>query len=460
MRFGERVFETTDTEGTGDYALAGAATGHQTFLAGIGAGDLVGYTVTDGTNWETGFGTLSSGPATLTRAGIIDSSNSGAAYNWGPGTKNIYCGPIGAVFTSLIKTHKGSAAPAWLPPGALWVDDSASPWLLKIKKTSGSVTLGRVDATNGRFISEAVKAADIASASVLDLGAATGDYIHITGTTGITELGTADAGIERTLVFDGALVLTHHATKLILPGGVNITTAAGDAARFRSEGGNSWKCVAFQRAGGIDGADIRSGTVPAARMPTFTLDVQIITASGNWTKPAGAIYSDVELLGGGGGGARNVTNSAFGGGGAGGYSRKHYLASALDATEAVVIGAAGPGRTSGTGNGTAGGASTFKGQTANGGGAGTTSDGGNGGTASGGDINIQGQGGYADGSNNRSWGGLAAGGLGVPGSRDQNGATSGFVDAHGYGCGGAGNVGANAGNGAPGVCIVRTLCIT
>lgn len=264
MRFGERVFETTDTTGTGSYALNGAATGHQTFLAGIGAGDLVGYIVTDGTNWEVGFGTLSSGPATLTRDGIIDSSNSGAAVNWGAGTKNIYSAPIAAVLTSLIKGHKGSAAPAWLPAGGLWVDDGATPWLLKMKKSSGSVTLGRVDATNSRFISEAVKGADIASAGSIDIGAATGDLVHITGTTTITALGTANQGTERTLVFDGALTLTHNATSLILPGGANIVTAAGDVARMRSEGSGNWRCVGYQRASGKATLAITSTDLPAA----------------------------------------------------------------------------------------------------------------------------------------------------------------------------------------------------
>lgn len=264
MRFGERVFETTDTTGTGSYALNGAATGHQTFLAGIGAGDLVGYIVTDGTNWEVGFGTLSSGPATLTRAGIIDSSNSGAAVNWGAGTKNIYSAPIAAVLTSLVKTHKGSAAPAWLPAGALWVDDGATPWLLKIKKSSGSVTLGRVDATNGRAIFEGSQGTDIASASSIDIGAATGDLVHITGTTTITALGTADAGVERTLVFDGILTLTHNATSLILLGGANITTAAGDVVRMRSEGSGNWRQVGGWRANGKAWVAIGSSDLPAA----------------------------------------------------------------------------------------------------------------------------------------------------------------------------------------------------
>ena len=48
------------------------------------------------------------------------------------------------------------------------------------------------------------KGTNIASAAAINLGAATGDYVVITGTTTITSLGTADAGTERTLVFSGS----------------------------------------------------------------------------------------------------------------------------------------------------------------------------------------------------------------------------------------------------------------
>lgn len=92
--------------------------------------------------------------------------------------------------------------------------------------------------------------ANIASASAIDLGGATGDFTAITGTTTITSLGTAPAGIERTVYFTSILTLTHNGATLVLPGGANIVTAAGDAAKFRSHGGGSWRCVSFLRATG------------------------------------------------------------------------------------------------------------------------------------------------------------------------------------------------------------------
>jgi hypothetical protein len=89
---------------------------------------------------------------------------------------------------------------------------------------------------------------DIASATTTNIGAATGNYVNVTGTTTITGLGTVQAGTERTVTFAGILTLTHNGTSLILPGAANIVTAAGDVAIFRSLGSGNWKCVSYQRA--------------------------------------------------------------------------------------------------------------------------------------------------------------------------------------------------------------------
>lgn len=102
---------------------------------------------------------------------------------------------------------------------------------------------------------EQAQATAVASAATVDLGAiATGSYVHITGTTTITAFGTVASGISRTVVFDGALTLTHNSTSLILPGGANITTAAGDVAIFRSEGSGNWRCEFYQPASGYQAA--------------------------------------------------------------------------------------------------------------------------------------------------------------------------------------------------------------
>ncbi len=94
------------------------------------------------------------------------------------------------------------------------------------------------------------QSANVASATTLDLKDIGGDYTHITGSgatiTGIAEL---EAGVVRTLVFDGANTLVYNATSFILPGSANITTAAGDIAVATSEGSGNWRLAYFPADG-------------------------------------------------------------------------------------------------------------------------------------------------------------------------------------------------------------------
>jgi hypothetical protein len=89
----DRVQETTTTTGTGTITLAGAATQYQTFAVGVGTGNVTYYCLLsgDGTNWETGIGTIGgSGPYTLARTTILSSSNSGAAISL-TGSSVVFC---------------------------------------------------------------------------------------------------------------------------------------------------------------------------------------------------------------------------------------------------------------------------------------------------------------------------------------------------------------------------------
>jgi hypothetical protein len=139
------------------------------------------------------------------------------------------------------------------------------------------------------------KGSDVASASTIDLSAAGGDFVDVTGTTTITAISSEATGVMRLARFTGALTLTHNATSLILPGGNNIVTQAGDRATFRSLGSGNWICVHFQRANGATipfgykGSDIASsGTTDLATATGDFVDVTgttTITALG--TAPAG-----------------------------------------------------------------------------------------------------------------------------------------------------------------------------
>ena len=90
----DRVKETSTTTGTGTFDLAGAETGFESFVSGVGNGNQTYYAISnDGTNeFEVGIGTITDAtPDTLSRDTIISSSNSDAAVNFSAGTKTVFC---------------------------------------------------------------------------------------------------------------------------------------------------------------------------------------------------------------------------------------------------------------------------------------------------------------------------------------------------------------------------------
>jgi hypothetical protein len=154
--------------------------------------------------------------------------------------------------TAIVLPKRSAAGIATPATGKASIFIDSSDGLPKFKDDTGSVfSLGTAFA--GGNLSTAInwkQFTAIASASTTDIGGAAGNYGHITGTTTITALGTAQAGSQRIAVFDGALTLTHNATSLILPTAANITTAAGDVAEFVSEGSGNWRCTNYRKANG------------------------------------------------------------------------------------------------------------------------------------------------------------------------------------------------------------------
>jgi hypothetical protein len=89
----DRVKETASAPGTGTVTLLGAASGYQSFSAGVGASNTTYYTIADqtGTNWEVGYGTIGAGGTTLARTTVLASSNSGSLVNFSSGTQDVWC---------------------------------------------------------------------------------------------------------------------------------------------------------------------------------------------------------------------------------------------------------------------------------------------------------------------------------------------------------------------------------
>lgn len=137
------------------------------------------------------------------------------------------------------------------------------------------------------------KGADVASAAALPL-LTDGNYNDVTGVAAITSINTVGIGTWRLLQFDGVLTLTHHATDLILPGGANITTAAGDHALMFEYASGDWICVGYFRANGLpvafkDEDDMASDSelhVPSQQSVKKYVDDRV--AGSNW--PSFSVY--------------------------------------------------------------------------------------------------------------------------------------------------------------------------
>lgn len=87
----------------------------------------------------------------------------------------------------------------------------------------------------------------IVSGATTSIGTFNANTLSITGSATITSFGVAAAGVIRRVIFTGALTITHNAASLILPGGANISTSAGDVAVFLSTG-SGWRCVSYLSA--------------------------------------------------------------------------------------------------------------------------------------------------------------------------------------------------------------------
>lgn len=150
------------------------------------------------------------------------------------------------------------------------VSSSLKNWSTTASSNSpaGSTSIGGGLDDNLREIQAVVRqlasSDTIASATTTDLGSKNAALLDVTGTTTITSFGTVSTGIWKILTFAGALTLTHNATSLILPGGSNITTAAGDSCMAESLGSGNWKIHAYQKASGnpvATQATVPTGTV-------------------------------------------------------------------------------------------------------------------------------------------------------------------------------------------------------
>ena len=90
----DRGKETSTSTGTGTINLAGAVSGFEGFVAGIGSTNTTYYAIAhqSANEWEVGIGTITDAtPDTLARSTILSSSNSDSAVDFTAGTKDVFC---------------------------------------------------------------------------------------------------------------------------------------------------------------------------------------------------------------------------------------------------------------------------------------------------------------------------------------------------------------------------------
>jgi len=222
----DRVKETSTTTGTGTFDLAGAVSGFESFVTGIGNSNTTYYAiVNENGEFEVGLGTVTDAATdTLSRDTIISSSNSDSAVNFGAGTKNVFC---------------------TLPASKAVILDSS----------------GNIVANNGSNLTN-LNADNLASGTVPDarfpatLPAADGSALTDLNATELTSGTVPDARFPATLpAANGSALTDLNAT--------NLASGTVPDARFPA----TLPAVSGANLTNLDADDLASGTVPDARFP-------------------------------------------------------------------------------------------------------------------------------------------------------------------------------------------------
>ena len=211
------------------------------FILFPGSGTVTSVELSGGTTGLTASGGPISTTGTLTLAGTLAVANGGTGATT-LATKGILFGnAIGAVGVTAVGT-----ATHVLTSNGVGVDPSfqaPAAGVSSLNTLTGDVVLKTVNSAAltgaGNIVTAVLEAntftgvqtfkagADIASATAVDLTAATGNTVVITGTVTSTSL-TMTAGQQMVLLPSGAWPLTYNATTMNINGGVSYTAAAGD----------------------------------------------------------------------------------------------------------------------------------------------------------------------------------------------------------------------------------------
>ncbi|MBF0152100.1 MAG: hypothetical protein HQL84_18955 [Magnetococcales bacterium] len=171
LSFADRVREQATVSGLGTHVLAGAVSGHQGFVAGVGDGSWCAYCAEAGPSWEVGEGVVDAASGTLSRERILSSSNAGAAVDWPAGSVvAVFCVAPAAVYRMIANTGVSVTTPGmlqvligtsrWYPPQAVsfnsmeaWVGTASAGSALQfaLNKNNVAIATGSIAAGNHRM---------------------------------------------------------------------------------------------------------------------------------------------------------------------------------------------------------------------------------------------------------------------------------------------------------------------
>lgn len=135
---------------------------------------------------------------------------------------------------------------------------------------------------------------DLASSTTPDLSTVASNYVNITGTTQIEGFADEPAGFLRICRANAALPLKHHATALNLPGGADVTLAAGDHFLVISTGTSTWDVLSIFKKSGLA---LVAPTLTAASEGEAGVVFQALTAeiwAANAAAPNAIMAQDLE----------------------------------------------------------------------------------------------------------------------------------------------------------------------
>lgn len=160
-----------------------------------------------------------------------------------------------------------------------------------------NVGRGLVGATTGiaSIDAQTANGATIASAATLNLNAATGDVIDVSGAVTTTSI-TLAAGAKRTVRATGAWPITVSGAIVLNNNGSNYVCAAGDIIHFRGYSGGVVRGIIFP----IDGLGASGGTAGFYNQGTSGGTVPLLNGANSWSA-AQAINALLDLSGSSGG---------------------------------------------------------------------------------------------------------------------------------------------------------------